>query len=110
MRAEVFKNFRYSKEAPLEDWNLMLHISKYYKMNYIDEILFNYRWHQNNSIKNTEKIQKLEAVTKDYEENLIQKMSLNHLRIPVLKFILKKRAINKNPYILYLAFKLIKKI
>lgn len=44
----------YNKNAPVEDWYLMLQISKITKMKYIDEVLLSYRWHEYNAIKNKE--------------------------------------------------------
>ena len=41
----------YSDQAPLEDLHLMLQIAKQAKMKYIDQILFDYRWHDTNTIK-----------------------------------------------------------
>jgi alpha-1,3-rhamnosyltransferase len=40
----------YSESAGLEDLHLMLQISKHTKMKYIDRILFQYRWHETNTI------------------------------------------------------------
>lgn len=42
-------------KALLEDWYLMLQISKISKLKYINQLLFSYRWHDRNSIKNNEK-------------------------------------------------------
>lgn len=42
---------QYTPEAPLEDWWLMLQVSKYSKMKFINKILFSYRWHDSNTIK-----------------------------------------------------------
>ncbi|MBN2162005.1 MAG: glycosyltransferase family 2 protein [Pontiellaceae bacterium] len=41
----------YSEKAPLEDMYLMLQIAKHAKLKYIDEVLFSYRWHDTNTIK-----------------------------------------------------------
>lgn len=58
----------FTPEAPLEDYWLMLQISKYAKMKYIDQILFSYRWHGSNTIKNTEKMRMFTQQTSEYEE------------------------------------------
>ena len=47
----------YTPDAPIEDHWLMLQISKYAKMKYIDDILFSYRWHSTNTMKNKEKME-----------------------------------------------------
>ena len=46
----------YNKEAPIEDWYLMLQLSKIGKMKCLSEILFSYRWHASNTIKNKPKL------------------------------------------------------
>ncbi|MBK2026283.1 glycosyltransferase [Francisella philomiragia] len=46
----------YSENDPLEDFSLHLHLSRYGKYKYIDEILFRYRWHDTNSVKNVKKM------------------------------------------------------
>lgn len=74
IKKEVFDNLRFTKEAPLEDYYLMLQISKRYKMKYIDEILFSYRWHQNNTIKNSSKIKEYSRKTREYEANLLENL------------------------------------
>ncbi len=58
----------YSEKAPLEDYYLMLQISKIAKLRYIDIPLFNYRWHSNNTIKNSEKMHKYTLTTLKYEK------------------------------------------
>lgn len=68
----VFENLRYTKKAPLEDYYLMLQISKKYKMKYLDEILFSYRWHGSNTINQTNKMNDFSKKTKDYEEEILR--------------------------------------
>ena len=46
----------FTKEAPLEDYYLMLQLSKYTRFKYMDNVYFSYRWHEHNTIKNIEKI------------------------------------------------------
>ena len=45
-----------TSDTPLEDWFLMLQFAKVSKIKFIDDILFSYRWHSCNSIKNVDKI------------------------------------------------------
>lgn len=72
IRKSIFaKTGYFKKEAPLEDWYLMLQISKYSKMKYLDEILFSYRWHDNNTIKNLDKIRDYVSKTREYEEKML---------------------------------------
>jgi len=52
IRKSVLDQFGgYSEKAPLEDWYLMLQIAKHAKLKYVDEVLFSYRWHAANTIK-----------------------------------------------------------
>lgn len=64
---------KFTQEAPLEDYFLHLQLSKYGKYKYIDKILFSYRWHGSNSVKNQEKMQQYTVKTLEYEYNFIQK-------------------------------------
>lgn len=60
----------FTTEAPLEDWWLMLQISKYSKLKYLDKILFSYRWHSANTMKQEEKISRISKQTFYYEDQL----------------------------------------
>lgn len=72
IRRSIFdKTGYFVKEAPLEDWYLMLQISKYAKMKFIPEILFSYRWHQSNTIKNYGKMDNFAIMTRDFEEKIL---------------------------------------
>lgn len=87
VRASIFKKIGYfTKEAPLEDWWMMLQIAKYAKLKYIDEPLFSYRWHDNNTIKDTAKSQFLTNKTKAYEFKLIKQINLRECHPEVCKF------------------------
>ena len=78
IRKSIFeKTGLFTPEAPLEDHYLMLQISKYAKMKYIDEILFLYRQHDTNTVKNKEKMQKLIHETLAYENKLLDKIDDN---------------------------------
>ncbi|MGN1091551.1 MAG: glycosyltransferase family 2 protein [Alphaproteobacteria bacterium] len=64
----------FTREAPLEDYWLMLQISKYAKMKYIDKPAFYYRWHASNTVKQKEKMQMLEKKTFEWEENYVNNL------------------------------------
>lgn len=66
----------FTTEAPLEDYFLMLQLSKYCMFKYIDEILFSYRWHSNNTIKNSEKMKKYDIQTRQYEEKILANIDI----------------------------------
>ena len=63
----------FTPEAPLEDYWLMLQISKFAKMKYIDEPLFSYRWHSNNTIKVSDRTKLFDEKTRAYEKTMIEK-------------------------------------
>lgn len=63
----------YTPEAPLEDWYQWLQLSKKGKFVYLDEILFSYRWHANNTIRNIAHINELSKKTFMYEQKLLEK-------------------------------------
>lgn len=72
IRKSVFeKTGLFTKEAPLEDYYIMLQIAKYAKMKFLDEILFSYRWHSGNSIKNRVVAVANDMKTRQYEEEII---------------------------------------
>ena len=88
-------------EAPLEDWFLMLQLSKYSKFKYIDKILFSYRWHTTNTMLNVEKMQKNTNLTRAYENKILQELDLNTCEKDVAQ-VIKNGALYKKigiPYI-----------
>jgi len=73
IRKSVFEKIcMFTDEAPLEDWFLMLQIAKFSKMKYIDKILFSYRWHGTNTVKNKEKMLSYVDKTISFEEKIIK--------------------------------------
>ena len=76
IRKDIFNKTGYfTPEAPLEDYYLMLQISKYAKMKYLDEILFSYRWHDCNTIKDSSKMDLYSNKTKKYEEQILKNLT-----------------------------------
>ncbi len=77
IRKSIFdKTGLYTKEAPLEDYYIMLQISKYAKMKFLNEILFSYRWHENNSIKNRDKMIADFMQTKEFDKEVLAGISI----------------------------------
>lgn len=66
----------FSKTAPLEDYFLMLQISKITKMKYLDKPLFSYRWHGTNTIKNEESVLKKLLKTIKLEKSYCERHKL----------------------------------
>lgn len=109
IRKSIFeKTGLFTKEAPLEDWYLMLQISKYAKLKYIDRILFSYRWHSSNTVKNKEKMLSYAEKTQLFEENIINKIDKNSV-FPEVLDTLKNGAVYKKTGIPYL-FEIVKVI
>lgn len=80
IRKSIFEKIGYfTPDAPLEDWWLMLQISKYAKMKYLDIVLFSYRWHSANTIKQAERIQELCTKTRAYEWDVLNKLNIEEL-------------------------------
>lgn len=57
----------FTPEAPLEDWYLMLQLSKAGKMKYIDRILYHYRWHETNTMKKSDHVWEMRCKTLQFE-------------------------------------------
>ena len=81
----------FTQEAPLEDWYLMLQLSKIGKFKYLDDVLFSYRWHDNNTVKRKEYMQKIGYQTYCYEKNLVNKLADKRWKELFDKHINKKR-------------------
>ena len=72
----------YTPKAPLEDWYLHLQLSKIGSYCFINKILSSYRWHDNNTIKQAEKIKQYELLTLQYEKYLLKKTKdIEHLKL-----------------------------
>lgn len=68
----------FSKDAPLEDYFLMLQLSKYSKFKYLNKVLFSYRWHGANTITNVEKIEKYTNMVRQYEKEILSKLDFKN--------------------------------
>lgn len=65
---------QFTPQAPLEDYWLMLQLAKQGKMKFLDEILFSYRQHPKNTIKNKEKMYQMDRQIRLYEQNLLKEL------------------------------------
>lgn len=70
----------FTKEAPLEDFWMMLQISKYWKIKYLDKILFSYRLHGANTSYQREKMLKMTLDTLKYEKKVLLSIPDEELR------------------------------
>lgn len=76
IRSEALhKMGKFTKEAPLEDWYMHLQLSKLGKYKYLDEVLFSYRWHDNNTVQKSEYMKMISLKTQLYEENLVNSLA-----------------------------------
>jgi len=87
IRKSIFKKIgMFTPDAPLEDYWLMLQISKYSKMKYLDSVLFYYRWHSSNTAGNSDKMTFATNKTKEYEYNLLKNTNKNELPQNVIDY------------------------
>ncbi len=75
IRASVLRKIPpFTTDAPLEDWWLMLQLSKHSKIISINEETFRYRWHAANTIKQTEQMRDFGERTINWERSYISKL------------------------------------
>lgn len=71
IRAALLKEIKSGlTKAPLDDWYIMLQISKFAHLKYIDSVLFSYRLHNTNTIKNKNKMRFLTEKTRLFENQI----------------------------------------
>lgn len=86
IRKSIFDKIgKFTHEAPLEDWWLMLQIAKYAKMKFLDEILYSYRWHNSNTIKDRARIDNFAKKVMEYENRLLDTIDDKEVLPSVLK-------------------------
>ena len=98
LKKEVFDKIGQYPDGILEDWWMMLQISKYYKMKYLDEVLYSYRWHSNISIKKSRNMSQIEKNTLNWELSFLKNADKTEFRQEIydtinLPVILKQRGI-----------------
>ncbi|MBQ3059336.1 MAG: glycosyltransferase family 2 protein [Desulfovibrio sp.] len=80
IRRSILSNIPpFTKEAPLEDWYLMLQLAKHGKMKFLPEIIFSYRWHATNTVKQTERMILFTEKTKAYEDKLLLSLPVSSM-------------------------------
>ena len=99
----------FTREAPLEDWWLMLQIAKISRIVSINKETFRYRWHANNTIKQTERMRVFGEQTinweKEYISNLPNKtwqkiFTRTRRRIKLRRFLYQKKVTSKGKTII----------
>lgn len=90
IRKSIFKKVDlFTPEAPLEDYYLMMQIAKYSKMKFINRVLFSYRIHQTNTMKNLEKVHFMNQKTLEYENKLLENINFSGLNKDVYETFIK---------------------
>lgn len=78
IRSDLYQKIEYPDDKKiLEDWYLHLQIAKYAKMKFLNQVLFSYRWHDSNTVKNNLKMQELTENTRQYENEILNKIDFN---------------------------------
>ena len=85
----------FTPEAPLEDYYLMMQISKYSKMKFLNEILFSYRLHDTNTMNNLEKIKIITGKTLEYEQKILENVDFKKVKDDVREVYQKGAFISK---------------
>jgi alpha-1,3-rhamnosyltransferase len=92
IKKEVFNKIdNYSSEAPLEDWFLMLQISKFWKIKFIDKNFLLYRRHSLSQSFNKDKMQEMTIKTAEYEKKLLQLKKYKSCKMIADKFFVYNR-------------------
>lgn len=75
IRASVLRKIpKFTKDAPLEDWWLMLQLSKYSTLLSIPNETFRYRWHAANTAKQRKKMEAMEKATLQWEADYVSQL------------------------------------
>lgn len=74
IKASIIKNLTFTNNAPLEDYYLMLYMTKYGKFSFVNSILYSYRMHDANTIKKKRYLKLITYKTLYYEKKLVDKM------------------------------------
>ena len=62
----------------MDDWWANLQLAKFGKMKYIDEVLFSYRIHGDNTFTKTDKMREMALKTRLYEQKLVHQKGMEH--------------------------------
>ena len=78
IRSKALRQFSYTPEAPLEDYYQHLQLSKIGNYGYVDDVLFSYRWHENNTCKQKERMFDYCERTRAFEKKVVEQMNDQH--------------------------------
>lgn len=87
VRRSVYNKIEhYNRNAPLEDWFLILQIAKFYKIKLIKDKLFSYRKHRSNTSNDKQHMKELIRKTAGYEKKLLELPEYKKYKIVAQKF------------------------
>lgn len=96
-RAKALKSISpFTSEAPLEDWYMHLQMSKLGRYGFLNEILFSYRWHSQNTAQNKKYMKAVTKKTILYEKKIVEQKGEEKW----------KRVFDENIYQLKMQFKI----
>lgn len=84
---------KFTTQAPLEDYYMHLQLSKLGSYTYVNEILFSYRWHKTNTIKQIDTMRKISLMTLEYEKKLVEQKGCEHWKELFFNVIFRKKYI-----------------
>lgn len=85
VRKEIFdKCGKFTNDAPLEDWWEMLQLSKYGKFKFIDEILFSYRIHGENTMLQSKHMRQMARQTFAHELKILKNADFSTM-LPIVR-------------------------
>ena len=71
--SDLKKTLPFSSDAPLEDHWLHLQLSKITKYKAISNLVFSYRWHNANTVRQASRMMWMDFKTRDYEKRMVLK-------------------------------------
>lgn len=80
----LYKAGKFTNDAPLEDWWEMLQLSKYGKFKFIDEILFSYRIHGENTMLQSKHMREMARQTFAHELKSLKNTDFSKM-LPVVR-------------------------
>ncbi len=88
IRTDLLRQIGGYRPGMLEDWHMAMQLAKITKIKYIDRVLFSYRWHETNTIKQIDRVLPQEIRSMAYERDYVYK------NYPELVDFYKKRAVS----------------
>ena len=98
VRGDLYrKEGMFSASAPLEDWFFVLQAAKASTLRFVNKVVYSYRWHANNSIKNTQKMNAYSYDTLSFEYHTVMNGDDTMLKELVNEHIYKNKTVFRMP-------------